>query len=157
MLIKIFPVFLFIFLVGCSAVGSGVGGSGCEGCDNVRKIKDTYNANPVRAENEYVGNYTRIGGVAREIGGQGIFAYIHLENNATIRLVAFGRVPMPQPEETHRAWESWVSSQNLGDVVEADCIVAHVAEHFSGEIIIGTEECVPFGVPLPEVTGTGGS
>ena len=151
---------LFPFLIGCSTLTSGISGSNCEGCQNVREIQDTYDANPIWAESQYVGERVRIGGVAESIDGSGIHAYINLKNNSEIRLVAWGHVPLPQHPEVHRIWEEWVASQDVGDVVEAECTVIGISKGFGsrGPAFVSTEDCVRMEFSKPDQgTGTGGS
>ncbi|MCY4366492.1 MAG: hypothetical protein OXE17_09755 [Chloroflexi bacterium] len=159
-LLTLLFLFLFVFLVGCSTLASGLSGSDCEGCQNVREIQDTYKANPIRAENKYIGERIRIGGVAESIEGSGILSSIDLRNNSEIRMIAWGWATAGRHPDAHRAWEKWVASHDIGDVVEADCVVIGIGTGFGsqGPARVSTEDCVPFGVNLlDQGTDEGGS
>ena len=153
MLIRLlFLVLLLPFLIGCSSLASLSKGSSCAGCQNVREIQDTYKANPIRAESQYVGQRVRIGGKAESIDGKGIYAYINLKNSSEIRLVAWGTTQLFQHPEKHRIWQEWVASHDVGDVVEAECVVNSVFKsNFSrGPAMVSTKDCVPLEFSKPD-------
>ncbi len=138
------PVAFLIFLTGCSALTS-ISSSNCAGCQNVREIQDAYASNPIRAESEYVGKRIRIGGKAETIDGKGIYAHIGLGNQSEIRLVAWGHHPIPPPPEVHEAWEGWVATHDIGDVVEAECEIDGIIEPLGsrGPAMVRTKNCAP--------------
>ena len=89
----------------------GFGGSSCEGCANVEAMKKEYEANSLRAENQYRGRTIVVGGKVKSIsGGIGAPLLARLENGVVLDFVK-------------KESAGWLMQQNIGDTIEAECRV----------------------------------
>ena len=122
-----------LLFVGCQGLSPTLGEAvpiGCPGCSTVSEIRAAYAANPLRAENTYVGERMLIGGRVKFFGehkGSGLI-FARFENGARITQgrVDGGLLPSTPSDEV-REWREWLLSKSIGDVIQAECLIVSLA------------------------------
>ena len=103
--------------------------SSCLGADGIREIRAEYAANPIRAQETYIGQRLCLRGTISSFNevehSNEDVNYIKV--NAAIGDEARFSVGPPRQDQrwpdglTRRGWRAWILTTNVGDVVEADC------------------------------------
>ena len=138
MLSRVFVIGAFVAalaLTGCaepssiSDTGSENTGSDCKGCAIVRDMVNDVAANSVRANGEYVGKRVQVGGAIKSFGKWGV-TFAKLESGSVIspHHPPFRRDVNWKPNRRlgkgeREAWDKWLLSKNVGDVIEAECLI----------------------------------
>ena len=100
--------------------------SSCLGADGIREIRAEYAANPIRAQETYVGQRWCLRGTISSFNEGGNYSTV----NAAIGDEAQFLVGPPRRRQrspldsTLRGWRAWILTTNVGDVVEADCYLS---------------------------------
>ena len=112
MRLAILLVSLAIFTLGCDAVGGSGKSSGCPDCIGIQEMMKEYEANPIRAEQTYVGNRYNVSGKIDGIREGGFYtAYrVSLDSGNALGFA---------DGEQH----DWLLQKSKGDRIDANCLV----------------------------------
>ena len=119
---------LAIFVLGCDAVAGNVGeSSGCSDCSGVEPLVWEYDANPIRANQRYVGNRYNVGGKIERIERGGTLYAHHagpLWNSDYDVTIGDGNVLGFIMDERN----GWLLELDNGDWIEAYCLLLGFSE-----------------------------